>query len=69
MDTQTVRYQHLVLLRGGQMSGGVFFYPLFKPLEFSFNFMCTPALRQSINEELQQVNRLCLVNLLICWVR
>ena len=49
MDTKTVPYQPGVLLLGGKLSEGVpkiiffFFYPFFKPLKFSFNFMCTPA--------------------------
>ena len=51
-DTQTVRYQPGVLLRGSQLSGGVsklflFLYPFFKPLKISFNLMCTAALSES----------------------
>ena len=48
MDTQTVPWQPGVLLRGGQLSGGVpnffFLYPFFKPLKISLKFTLTPTL-------------------------
>ena len=55
MDTQTVPYQPVVLLRaGGQLSGGVlklffFFYPFLKPLKIAFIFRFkSPYLKRGV---------------------
>ena len=57
MDTQTVPYQHGVLLGWGKLSVGVskkknsFFYPFFKPLKLPFKFTCTPSLSRGYTSD------------------